>query len=93
MAEKIELIVPDLGDFDDVEVIEILVSVGDTVAVEDALVTLETDKAAMDVPATHAGVIVSIEVGTGDKVSAGDKVATIEVVTRLFSQRWLSVGC
>jgi dihydrolipoamide dehydrogenase len=81
VAEKIELIVPDLGDFDDVEVIEILVNVGDTVAVEDALVTLETDKAAMDVPATHAGVIVSIEVGTGDKVSAGDKVATIEAVT------------
>jgi dihydrolipoamide dehydrogenase len=81
VAEKIELIVPDLGDFADVEVIEILVSVGDTVAVEDALVTLETDKAAMDVPATHAGVIVSIEVGTGDKVSAGDKVATIEAVT------------
>ena len=50
MAEKIELIVPDLGDFSDVEVIEILVSVGDTVAVEDSLVTLETDKAAMDVP-------------------------------------------
>ena len=80
MTEKIELIVPDLGDFDDVEVIEILVSVGDTVAVEDALVTLETDKAAMDVPATHAGVIVSIEVGTGDKVNAGDKVATIDAV-------------
>ena len=80
MTEKIELIVPDLGDFADVEVIEILVNVGDTVAVEDALVTLETDKAAMDVPSTHAGVIVSIDVGAGDKVSAGDKVATIEVV-------------
>ncbi len=78
MAEKIELIVPDLGDFSDVEVIEILVSVGDTVAIEDSLVTLETDKAAMDVPSTHAGVIVSIDVGTGDKVSAGDKVVTIE---------------
>ncbi len=80
MADMIELIVPDLGDFSDVEVIEILVSEGDTVAVEDSLVTLETDKAAMDVPATHAGVVVSIDVGTGDKVSAGDKVVTIEAV-------------
>jgi len=78
MAEKIELIVPDLGDFADVEVIELLVSVGDTVAVEDGLVTLETDKAAMDVPATHAGIVLSIDVATGDKVNAGDKVATIE---------------
>jgi len=78
VAEKIELIVPDLGDFSDVEVIEILVGVGDTVAVEDSLVTLETDKAAMDVPSTHAGVVLSIDVNTGDKVSAGDKVVTIE---------------
>jgi len=80
VADKIELIVPDLGDFSDVEVIEILVNVGDTVAVEDSLVTLETDKAAMDVPSTHAGVIVSIEVATGDKVNAGDKVVTIEAL-------------
>ncbi len=78
MAQKIELIVPDLGDFSDVEVIEILVKVGDTVAVEDSLVTLETDKAAMDVPSTHVGIVVSIDVATGDKVSAGDKVVTIE---------------
>jgi dihydrolipoamide dehydrogenase len=78
VAQKIELIVPDLGDFSDVEVIEILVSVGDTVAVEDSLVTLETDKAAMDVPSTHVGVVLSIDVNTGDKVSAGDKVVTIE---------------
>ncbi len=80
MTDKIELIVPDLGDFSDVEVIEILVNVGDTVAVEDSLVTLETDKAAMDVPSTHAGVIASIEVATGDKVNAGDKVVTIEAL-------------
>jgi dihydrolipoamide dehydrogenase len=78
VADKIELTVPDLGDFSDVEVIEILVSVGDTVAVEDGLVTLETDKAAMDVPATHAGVVLSIDVASGDKVNAGDKVVTIE---------------
>ncbi len=78
MAEQIQLKVPDLGDFADVEVIEVLVAPGDTVAVEDGLVTLETDKASMDVPASHAGKVVSLAVGVGDKVSTGDVVATIE---------------
>lgn len=80
MAEQIELVVPDLGDFDDVEVIEVLVAAGDSVAVEDPLVTLETDKATMDIPATHAGVISNIAVSVGDKVNVGDIVATIEAV-------------
>ena len=78
MSGSIKLTVPDLGDFSEVEVIEILVSPGDSVAVEDGLVTLETDKAAMDVPASHAGKVLSVEVAIGDKVSAGDVVATIE---------------
>ncbi|HEX5789098.1 MAG TPA: biotin/lipoyl-containing protein, partial [Woeseiaceae bacterium] len=78
MSNSVRLTVPDLGDFSDVEVIEVLVSVGDTVAVEDPLITLETDKAAMDVPSTAAGRIVSIDVKTGDKVNAGDAFATLE---------------
>ncbi len=78
MADTQELRVPDLGEFDDVEVIEVLAAVGDTVAVEDPLVTLETDKASMDVPAELAGKIVTIEVTVGDKVSTGSLVATIE---------------
>ncbi len=78
MTDKIQLKVPDLGDFADVEVIEILVEPGDDVAVEDGLVTLETDKAAMDVPASHAGRVVSVDVAVGDTVSEGDVVATIE---------------
>ena len=78
MAERIELKVPDLGDFADVEIIEVLVAPGDVVAVEDGLVTLETDKASMDVPASHAGKIVSIEVEVGHTVSTGDVVATVE---------------
>ena len=78
MAERIELKVPELGDFSDVEIIEVLVSPGDEVAVEDGLVTLETDKASMDVPASHAGKIVSVEVAVGDTVSTGDVVATVE---------------
>ena len=78
MAGRIQLKVPDLGDFADVEIIEVLISPGDVVAVEDGLVTLETDKASMDVPASHAGKIVSVEVAVGDTVSTGDIVATVE---------------
>ena len=81
MAERIELKVPDLGDFADVEIIEVLVAPGDVVAVEDGLVTLETDKASMDVPASHAGKIVSVDVAVGDTVSTGDIVATVEAET------------
>lgn len=78
MAERIQLKVPDLGDFADVEVIEVLVAPGDTVALEDGLVTLETDKASMDVPAEAAGTVVSVDVAVGDKVSEGDVVVTID---------------
>jgi dihydrolipoamide dehydrogenase len=74
----VKLVVPDLGDFADVDVIEILVKPGDAVEIEDGLVTLETDKASMDVPASHAGKIVSVDVAVGDTVSSGDIVATIE---------------
>ena len=78
MADQVKLTVPDLGDFSDVEVIEVLVAPGDQVALEDGLVTLETDKAAMDVPASQAGKVVSVDVKVGDTVSTGDVVATIE---------------
>jgi pyruvate dehydrogenase E2 component (dihydrolipoamide acetyltransferase) len=70
--------VPDIGDFDDVPVIEILVSVGDTVAAEDPLVTLESDKATMDVPAPFAGVVKDIKVSVGDKVSQGTELMLVE---------------
>ncbi len=78
MAGRVELRVPDLGDFSDVEVIEVLVAPGDTVAVEDPLVTLETDKASMDVPASDAGTIVSVAVKIGDRLNSGDVVAVAE---------------
>jgi len=71
--------VPDIGDFDDVDVIEVLVSEGDTVAVDDALITLETDKAAMDVPSTVAGTVTSLKVKAGDKVSEGSEIAIVSV--------------
>ncbi len=78
MPDRVKLTIPDLGDFSDVEIIEILVAPGDTVAVEDGLLTLETDKATMDVPAAHAGTVVSVDVGLGDRVSSGDEIVTIE---------------
>jgi pyruvate dehydrogenase E2 component (dihydrolipoyllysine-residue acetyltransferase) len=77
---KQTLVVPDLGDFDDVEVIEVQISAGDEVDVEDSLVTLETDKAAMDVPAVVAGTIESVLVKVGDKVSEGSSLAIIDAV-------------
>ena len=70
--------VPDIGDFDDVPVIEILVSVGDSVAVEDPLVTLESDKATMDVPAPFAGVVKEISVSVGDRVAQGTVLMSVE---------------
>ena len=85
MAGTTELKVPDLGEFSDVEVIEVLVSPGDVVAVEDGLISLETDKASMDVPASHAGKIISVDVSVGDKVSTGDVVATIESTSAVAS--------
>ncbi|MGH2909550.1 MAG: biotin/lipoyl-containing protein, partial [Solirubrobacteraceae bacterium] len=70
--------VPDIGDFGDVPVIEILVSAGDTVSAEDPLVTLESDKATMDVPAPFGGVVKSISVAVGDTVSKGSDLMVIE---------------
>ena len=70
--------VPDIGDFDGVPVIEILVSVGDQVAAEDPLVTLESDKATMDVPAPFAGVVKEITVAIGDRVAEGSPLMVIE---------------
>ena len=79
MAAPIKLTIPNLGDFNDVEVIEVLVEPGDTVAIEESLITLETDKATMDVPASVAGKIISVEVAIGDTVNAGDVVAIVEI--------------
>ena len=72
------IIVPDLGDFANVDVIEVLVKAGDSVKKEDSLITLETDKASMDVPAPADGVIATLTVKVGDKVSAGDTIGTLD---------------
>ena len=80
MANTLELKVPDIGDDTDVPVIELLVKVGDTVAKDQGLVTLESDKATMEVPASAAGKVVELRVKLGDTVSAGSVVAVIETV-------------
>jgi len=74
----VDVKVPDIGDFTDVPVIEVFVKAGDTVKVDDALVTLESDKATMDVPAPLAGVVKSVAVKVGDKLSEGSLVAVVE---------------
>ncbi|MEM7466502.1 MAG: dihydrolipoyllysine-residue acetyltransferase [Pseudomonadota bacterium] len=78
MANETKVLVPDIGDFDDVDVIEILVGAGDAVDLEAPLVTLESDKATMDIPAPLAGVIKQVEVSVGDKVSEGSLLVTID---------------
>ena len=74
--KNIEL--PDIGDFDEVEVIEILVSVGDKLETDDSIITLESDKASMEIPTPSAGVVSSINVNIGDKIKQGDVVVTLE---------------
>jgi len=78
VAERIVVTVPDLGDFDQVEVIEVLVAVGDAVDLEAPLVTLETDKATMDVPSSAAGRVVEVLVSRGSRVAKGDPLVALE---------------
>jgi len=79
MANTIEVKVPDIGGYADVPVIEVLVAPGDTVAKDQGLVTLESDKATMEVPSSHAGVVKELKVKVGDTVSEGSVVAVLEV--------------
>jgi dihydrolipoamide dehydrogenase len=78
MAKLVEVKVPDIGDFKDVEVIEILVKPGDSVAKEQSLISLESDKAAMEIPAPEAGVVKELALKLGDKVSQGSLILTME---------------
>lgn len=78
MSESIEIKVPDIGDFSDVDVIDVLVSAGDTVAVDDALITLESDKASMDIPSPQAGRLKEMKIKVGDKASEGTLICVLE---------------
>jgi pyruvate dehydrogenase E2 component (dihydrolipoamide acetyltransferase) len=76
---NIEIQVPDIGDFDEVTVIELLVKVGDTIKAEQSLITVESDKASMEIPSAAAGVVTAIKVALGDKVKQGSLVVMLEV--------------
>jgi len=78
MAEIKDILVPDIGDFDGVEVIEILVATGDHIDVEDPIASLESDKAAMEIPSPFAGTVKEVKISLGDKVSEGSLLITIE---------------
>ncbi|MFM8864656.1 MAG: biotin/lipoyl-containing protein, partial [Limnohabitans sp.] len=74
----VEIKVPDIGDFDEVAVIELLVKPGDTVKAEQSLITVESDKASMEIPSSHAGVVKELRVQLGDKVKEGSVVLMLE---------------
>jgi len=78
---NIDIQVPDIGDFDEVAVIELLVKVGDMVAVDQSLITVESDKASMEIPSSHAGVVTALKVKLGDKVKQGSVVLTMEAAS------------
>ncbi|GAB6042191.1 dihydrolipoyl dehydrogenase [Endothiovibrio diazotrophicus] len=77
MSNSVDVRVPNIGDFKGVEIIEVMVAAGDTVAAEASLITLESDKAAMEIPSPHAGTVTEVKVKVGDKVSEGDLIATM----------------
>ena len=80
MSATVEVVVPDIGDFKDVEVIEVLVKPGDAVAREQSLITVESDKASMEIPSSHSGTVKEMRVKLGDKVSQGSPILTLEAV-------------
>jgi pyruvate dehydrogenase E2 component (dihydrolipoamide acetyltransferase) len=79
-AGPVEVLVPDIGDFDEVAVIEVFVKPGDTIKVEQSLITVESDKASMEIPSSHAGVVKEVRVKLGDKVAKGSVVAIVEAI-------------
>ncbi|RDH85337.1 MAG: dihydrolipoyl dehydrogenase [endosymbiont of Escarpia spicata] len=79
MSNIVEVTLPDIGDFDQVDIIEVLVSPGDNVEAEDSLITLESDKATMDIPSPHVGRVKEIKVKAGDRISQGAPILTLEL--------------
>src|SRR5215470_1440180 len=78
MSQQIEVKVPDIGDFKDVAVIEVMVKVGETIAIDTGLIMVESDKASMEIPSSHAGVVKEMRVKVGDKVSQGSVILSME---------------
>ena len=86
MSNVIEILVPDIGNFDSVDVIELLVKAGDVIAIDDSLITVESDKASMDIPASQAGIVKEMKVKVGDKIAKGSLVLMLEVAGIAESQ-------
>ena len=78
MSNQLEILVPDIGNFESVDVIEVLVKAGDSIALDDSLITVESDKASMDIPASKAGVVKEVKVKVGDKVAKGSLILLLE---------------
>jgi pyruvate dehydrogenase E2 component (dihydrolipoamide acetyltransferase) len=81
-AGSVDVLVPDIGDFDEVTVIEVMVKPGDAIKIEQSLITVESDKASMEIPSSHAGVLKEVKVKVGDKVAKGSLIAVIEAAGR-----------
>jgi len=80
MNTLVDIKVPDIGDFDTVEVIEVLVAEGDMVSIEDSLITVESDKASMEIPSSHSGIVKELTIAIGENVSEGSIILTMEAV-------------
>lgn len=87
MTELVDVSVPDIGDFQNVEIIELLVKVGDSIELEQPLITLESDKASIEVPSTHAGVIEVLHVQVGDKVSKGSALLKLKQISQKSNEK------
>ena len=85
---RVEVKVPDIGDFESVDVIELLVQVGDTIKVEQSLITVESDKASMEIPSSHAGVVKELKIAVGDKVSEG----TLVLMRKFYAAHYLQLA-
>jgi dihydrolipoamide dehydrogenase len=81
MSNLVDVLVPDIGNFDSVDIIEVLIKVGDVIAKEDSLITVESDKASMDIPSSHAGTVKEVKVKVGDKVAKGTLILQVEAET------------
>lgn len=79
MANTQKILLPDIGDFDEIELIEVIINVGDAIQKDDSIITLESDKATMEIPSPHSGTIKTVSVKVGDRISEGAEIAEIEV--------------
>jgi pyruvate/2-oxoglutarate dehydrogenase complex dihydrolipoamide acyltransferase (E2) component len=93
MSQLIEIKVPDIGDFSEVTVIELMVKPGDTIKAEQSLITVESDKASMEIPSSHAGVVKELKVKLGDKVKEGSVVLVLDAEGAASAPAAPAAGC